>query len=167
MNLPENLDVDFDPLVDAFKTWHDWTIENPQEAEAILLGSHVFAWYAMPDFAKSSAVRFLGKSAILASLGAYYNHMPDADNHLKAAADAGVRLWQENLGHLSTGKQVAIGVGAGAVCLKVNSLVERYILHRGERRKKKGKKLPHVRQGLVLGGITGGVAYWAMRNASK
>lgn len=169
MNLPENLelDVDFDPLVDAFEKWHDWTIDNPQESEAILLGTSVFAWYAMPEGISSSAVRFVGKSAILGGIGAYYYHLPDSDNHLKQAAEQAVRLWKDNVGHLSTPQQIAIGVGVGAVCLKVNSLVERYILHRGERLKKKGKVLPHVRQGLVLGGITGGLAYWALRNAGK
>ncbi len=164
MNLLEKLDADVpDPLVDAFEKWHDWSIKKPVESEAIMLGTSVFAWYAMPDCVKSSAVRFVGKSAILGSMGAYYYHLDDRDNKIKIAAEECQKMWKENLGHLNPAAQVAIGVGGAATLLKLNSMVERYILHRGERRKQQEKVLPHVRQGLVLGALTGGLAYFALR----
>lgn len=165
MNLLENLDADVpDPLIDAFEKWHDWSIKNPVKSEAAMLGTSMFAWYAMPDCVKSSAVRFVGKSAILCGLGAYYYHLPDSDNKPKITLEECQKLWQDNLGHLKPATQIAIGVGGAAALLKVNSMIERYILHRGERRKQKGKFLPHVRQGLFLGALTGGVAYYLLRD---
>ncbi|MDO5049823.1 MAG: hypothetical protein Q4D87_08075 [Actinomycetaceae bacterium] len=162
MNKLENLNVE-DQLVDAFERFHDWSVDNPRSSEACVLGAATFVWYAMPDVTKSSAVRFVAKTALLGGLGSYYYHLNDDDNKVQVALENCQKLWKDNLGHLPPAAQVAIGVSGAVTALKVNSVVERYILHRGERRKKQGKKFPHVRQALCLGAATGGLAYYLLR----
>ncbi|MDK8351946.1 hypothetical protein [uncultured Actinomyces sp.] len=143
---------------------HDWSVDNPVEAESMVIGSTVFAWYAMPDILRGSGTRFVAKSALLGGIGAYYKHVGYTADDVKESGAQLQDFWKKNFGDLPMAAQVGIGVGSVVVSLKVNSLVERYILHRGERRKRAGKKMPHIRQGLVLGAVAGGVTYFALKN---
>ncbi|MDO5033766.1 MAG: hypothetical protein Q4E01_00030 [Actinomycetaceae bacterium] len=164
MSALNDLDVDFSAEVaKALTCLHDWSVENPNESEALMAGSFVFGWYAMPDCLRSSGTRFVAKSAMLAALAAYYHHLGvTKDDVLDASAEV-KDLWVRQLGHLHPAAQVAIAASGTVAVLKLNSVVERFILNRGERRKRAGKRLPHVRQGLALGLLAGGCTYVAAR----
>lgn len=165
MSTQAALEQDFkSEVVKTLTELHDWSVDNPVEAESIVLGATVFAWYAMPDILRGSGTRFVAKSALLGGIGAYYKHVGYTADDVKESGAQLQDFWKKNFGDLPVAAQVGIGVGSVAVALKVNSLVERYILHRGERRKRAGKKMPHIRQGLVLGAVAGGVTYFALKN---
>lgn len=139
---------------DIFEQAHDLSMDYPAESDALVAGVSVFAWYAMPDVIKSPTLRFIGKSAILAGVGSYVYHLPGADQVIDEAADSANAMWKR-IGLAEQPMPVQIGVALTGIsaALWVNSLAERFILHRGERKKAKGKKFPHVKQALVLGGL--------------
>ncbi len=140
--------------------WHSLAEERPDVAEAVVVGGAVFAWYAMPDVVRSSLVRFVGKTAILGGVVCYYAHLPGVTDAIRELPEAARRsLDDAGLSDLPTGVKVGALAVTGVATLALNSAVERFILHRGERRKASGKRLPHVRQGLVLGAIAGGLTY--------
>lgn len=147
------LDIDLDAH-GLFDRAHDFSMDYPVESDALVAGLSVFTWYAMPDFISSPTLRFLGKSAILAGVGSYVYHLPDSDKMIEVSGKSAAELWKRvGLADQPIPVQVAAGIAASSAVLWVNSLTERYILHRGERKKAKGKKFPHVKQGLVLGGL--------------
>ena len=143
MSTQTALEQDFKgEVVKTLTELHDWSVDNPVEAESIVVA----------------------KSALVGGIGAYYKHVGYTADDVKESGAQLQDFWKKNFGDLPVAAQVGIGVGSVAVALKVNSLVERYILHRGERRKRAGKKMPHIRQGLVLGAVAGGVTYFALKN---
>lgn len=164
MDTSLDLDVDFNEEVrNALVRLHDWSVENPRESEAAFVGTTVFAWYAMPDLLRGTGMRFIGKSALLASVVAYYRHLGVTKEDVAKVGDDLKMKWRDKLGHIDPKLQIGIGVAGVAALLALNSAEERYILHRGERRERAGKRFAHVRQGLFLGGLAGGVTYWALK----
>lgn len=165
MSTQTALEHDFkNEVVKTLTELHDWSVENPVAAESMVIGLTAFMWYAMPDILRGSGTRFVAKSALLGGVGSYYKHVGVTAADVKEAGAQVKDFWKKNFGDLPVAAQVGIGAGAAVVALKVNSLVERYIIHRGERRKRAGKKLPHIRQGLILGAVAGGVTYFARKN---
>lgn len=151
-------------IMQTLDQWHEISERNPDISEAAVVGSAVAAWYAMPDFVTSSAVRFFGKTAILAGVGTYYSHLPGVSQALETNHKELRKQWENSyFGQHSPAVQVAVLGTALVGSLMVSSTVERYLLHRGERRREKGKTLPHLRQGLVLGGIAAAVTYLVAR----
>ncbi|MDO5719855.1 MAG: hypothetical protein Q4P05_03890 [Actinomycetaceae bacterium] len=137
-----------------FEQVHDYSMDHPAESDALVAGLSVFAWYAMPDIISSPTLRFIGKSTILAGVGSYLYHLPGSDKIIEESGKSVAKLWKRiGLAEQSIPVQVAAGLAASSALLWVNSLTERYILHRGERKKAKGKKFPHIKQGLILGGV--------------
>lgn len=160
-----DLDIDLD-VQGLFDRAHDFSMDYPAESDALVAGLSVFAWYAMPDFISSPTLRFFGKGAILAGMGSYFYHLPDAEDAIKEGSDAVVQIWKRaGLADQPIPVQVAAGVAVSSAAFWVNSLTERYILHRGERKKAKGKKFPHVKQALVLGGLCAATMYFGARRA--
>lgn len=149
----------------TLQQWHDLSEHYPDLSEAAVVGGAVATWYAMPDFIGSSAVRFFAKSAILAGVGAYYYHLPGVPEAVASSGEQLNKQWSKSyFGKQNAATQLAVLGGAVVVSLMVNSTIERYLLHRGERRREKGKVLPHLRQGLVLGALAGGAVYLGARN---
>ncbi|MDO5722737.1 MAG: hypothetical protein Q4P06_09410 [Actinomycetaceae bacterium] len=152
-------------VMQTLQDWHDLSEQYPDISEAAVVGGAVAAWYAMPDFVESSAVRFVGKTSILAGVAAYYYHLPGVPDAVGETGKQLSKQWEKSyFGQQSNGVQIAVLGGAVVAGLMLNSAIERYLLHRGERRRAKGKTLPHLRQGLFLGTLAGGVTYLSARN---
>ena len=152
-------------VMQTLQEWHDVSEQYPDITEAAVVGGAVAAWYAMPDFVESSAVRFFGKSAILAGVASYYYHLPGVPEAVSSSGKDLSKQWRKSyFGKQNTVTQVAVLGSAVVAGLMLNSAVERYLLHRGERRREKGKAMPHLRQGLVLGAMAGGAVYLVARN---
>ncbi len=65
-------------LSDVAVRVHDWSVENPKVAYVLTDAGVVCTWYALPDFCRSRALRFWGKSALLGVVTANDLHINGA-----------------------------------------------------------------------------------------
>lgn len=148
----------------TFDVWHDLAENHPELSDALVCGTTVAAWYAMPDFIKSAPVRFLGKAALLTGIGSYLYHLPGAAEALETSGRELREQWENSqFGDFSRGAQMAT-LGAVAVsALWINAQAERYLMHRGDRKKAAGKRLAHLKQGILFGTLAGASVYYLQR----
>ena len=142
------------------KKTHDFFERYPAESNAAVAGLSTLAWYALPDVTGSSVTRFFAKSGIVAAVGYYAAHGPEAARMWQESKEDTKHLFEDtSLAQLPVAAQIALCAGVIGAGIYVNSLTERWLLHRGERKERQGKKLPHVKQAVVLAALAGAATY--------
>ena len=119
---------------------------------AVLAATTTAAYYALPDITRSKALRTLGKTGL----------MVGSSLHVIAAEQPHYRENAKELGEFLRGADAdtlrvtaamitAVSIAATAATVAC----EKAIFRRGERRRAEGRRLPHTRQALVLGLLSG------------
>lgn len=129
---------------------------------AAVTGLGTAGYYAVPDLLASRTARGWARAACLAVVAAA--SVPDAraaraawsraqaDGEAAGLPDAlTMPLWGKVLAGTAVG-----GLLAGVVRLVV--VVERWVYRRGQTRAAAGRRLPHARDGLLLGALAAGLA---------
>lgn len=137
---------------------HEDMVDRPDGWQALTQGGIMAAYYAVPDFFSSKFMRFVAKSGLTAAAFSSLIHGEQIDlaGRIDELADKFVEAdpdLKEALivtGVVATGTTLAVLPAVG---------LERYLYRRAQRKKRAGKRFAHLRQGLVLGVIGGGIWY--------
>lgn len=135
---------------------HERAIAEPLVGSAATVAGFTALWYALPDFCHRPAIRGLLKTGILAALMAYLVHLDD-----ETAAAIGMPPVEEITNPLaelpaewSETKKAAVATALVGATIVVTDLEERWLFQRAERKRIRGRRAAHTKQGLVLGALT-------------
>ena len=116
------------------------------------------AWYALPDYVRSRPLRGLIKTGVIGwSLVSMLPDEPelapyDDEVDCSKGAEAADEDPLEGVTEAAPCELAVLG-GAVAGSALVTLALERWLFHRGERRRASGVRFAHTRQGLALGGL--------------
>ena len=120
------------------------------------------AWYALPDYVRSRPLRGLVKAGLLGVLGWSMvaqlpegAELPPYDDEDTDCSKASPVAGEDPLEGVTEADPAELAVLAGAALgsAMITVGVERWLFHRGERRRAQGARFAHTRQGLALGGL--------------
>lgn len=136
---------------------HEHMVDYPTQWTAAITAGAAVLYYAVPDFVASRFVRGAVKVAATSVAAATIIHA-DQDSGRDVA---GVIDQINNDIQKAEPADVAAYTAAGIALVAVPTvLVEKAIYRRAEKKKRKGKKFPHLKQALVLGALTGAAIYY-------
>ena len=119
-------------------------------------------WYALPDYVRSRPLRGLVKAGLLGVLGWSMvaqlpegAELPPYDDEDTDCSKASPVAGEDPLEGVTEADPAELAVLAGAALgsAMITVGVERWLFHRGERRRAQGARFAHTRQGLALGGL--------------
>ncbi|WP_022868927.1 hypothetical protein [Schaalia vaccimaxillae] len=160
----------------ALETFKNLSTQRPRALRAAAVNTAaVLTWYAMPDVIRSRGLRTFFKAGLVGAIGwAIANQFEETESYREVQAllaehdcpqadDTGFAPGSEPVSPQedplegvteADPKELAIlgAVASAAVIATVSA--EKAIFRRGERRRHAGARFAHLRQGLVLAGIT-------------
>lgn len=147
---------------------HAKSLQHSEASHAVAGGAFVATWYSLPDVVRPAWLRGLVKIAMLAGAAVYVNHLTDDSERLvqagKLASSAAKQAYSRcPVAKLSEPAQVVVLVSSGLVAFKLFEVIQRAIAQRARKRKDRGVRMAHTRQGLVLGTLAGVGIYLGLR----
>lgn len=134
-----------------------------------------FAWYALPDYVRSRPLRGVVKTGLLGVIGWSLVAMMPGEPELapyddeEADCSQGTPVATEDpLEGVTEAQPAELAVLGGAVVgsAVLTVAVERWLFRRGERRRARGVRFAHTRQGLLLGGLAAALDALALADSA-
>lgn len=156
--------------VDGAHELHEDMKERSAEWNTAINGLGALAFYAVPDFIDSKALRFLAKSGIAAGiLGNLYHQEPEVYRNMHKTFIHSDRdmsdPWEDEVDidpeAVRRDQLQNLGVIGALVAVLLTGVVvvEKLLYHRAEHKASKGHKLPHTRQAVGVGVVAAAITY--------